>query len=83
MCVFDPFKVLQRSVFALSGRDSTSPDIETHVSLCTSMHLRTDMGDLIQEVKERRLEVEGVFNDLTVITGSLNALTLNVQVLQR
>ena len=83
MCVLDPFKALKRSVFALSGRDSTSPDIVTHAALSTSIQeMRTDMGDLIQTVKEIRLEVEGALHALTTMTGSLNTLALNVQALQ-
>jgi hypothetical protein len=37
MCVLDPSKTLKWSVFTLSGWDSTSPDIVTHVSLSLSM----------------------------------------------
>jgi hypothetical protein len=45
--------------------------------------IRTDMREIIQTVKESRLEVEGALNTLTEMGGSLNALVLNVQGLQR
>jgi hypothetical protein len=44
--------------------------------------IRTDMREIVQVVKESRLEVEGTLNALTQMAGSLNALALNVQGLQ-
>ena len=44
--------------------------------------IRTDMREIIQVVKESRLEVDGALNGLTQMAGSLNALALNVQGLQ-
>jgi len=41
--------------------------------------IRTDMREIIQVVKESRLEVEGTLNALTQMAGSLNALAFNVQ----
>ncbi len=81
VCVFDPSKVLPRSVFALSGRVSTASD---NVWVSTSLQeMRTDMSNLIQEVKGSRDDVEGAINALTTMTGSLNALALSVQALQQ
>jgi hypothetical protein len=83
MWVLDPFKTLQRSVFALSRRDSITPDIATHAALSTSMQdMRTDMSDLVQTVEDSRLEVEGALHTLTAMEWSLNALAVNVQALQ-
>jgi hypothetical protein len=75
-CVLDPSKSLNRSVCALSGRVSAASEVTSHVSLSVSLQeMRTDMSDLIQEVKGSR-------SDVGTMEGSLHALALSVQTLQ-
>jgi hypothetical protein len=77
MCVLDPSKVLSRPVFALSGRVSTASEVPVNALVSTSLQeMRTDMSDLIQEVKGSRHDVEAM-------AGSLHALALSVQTLQQ
>jgi hypothetical protein len=76
VCVLDPSKALNRSACALSGRVSTASEVTAHASLSASLQeMRTDMSDLIQEVKGSR-------NDVGSMAGSLQALALSVQALQ-
>ena len=56
---------------------NSASEVAAHASLSTSLHeMRTDMSDLMQEVKGSR-------NDVETMAGSLHALALSVQALQK
>ncbi len=66
-----------RTKFVLAAVEQLKADFQVQMQ-----EIRTDMREIVQVVKESRLEVEGALNALTQMTGSLNALALNVQGLQ-
>ena len=93
LCVVDTSKpVPRKSVFAVTRGDTSVPDDGAGVLAAVEQlkadfqgqmqDIRTDMREIIQVVKESRLEVDGALNGLTQMAGSLNALALNVQGLQ-
>ena len=92
-CIVDTSKpVPRKSVFAVTmGETSVSDDGALVLAAVEQLkadfqvqmqEIRTDMREIVQVVKESRLEVEGTLNALTQMAGSLNALALNVQGLQ-
>jgi hypothetical protein len=84
--------VPRKSVFAVTMGETAAPDDDALVLAAVEQlkadfqvqmqEIRTDMREIVQVVKESRLEVEGALNALTQMVGSLNALALNVQGLQ-
>lgn len=92
-CFVDTSKpVPRKSVFAVTMGETVAPDDDALVLAAVEQlkadfqvqmqEIRTDMREIVQVVKESRLEVEGALNALTQMAGSLNALALNVQGLQ-